>query len=452
MRLTSSTVARPIDAALGAARAAFARAAILALLAAGCAGSSTPAARPDEPVVASASSSVDQGAASVGQVIAPIAVGVAAPQPRTPSSLGPMIERPTIECSQSGLEFRRVSLASRTRGVGRFSMASRGDSLAIAWLANDGGPLEGAPGFYVASLSTTLAVERQNIIGVRGASAIAIAENPTGYVAAVQVADGASSTLVVLPLTPGLAPCRPPVRIPGAWSPLLASRPGGAPLLVYVESSGEVVASLLDPEGNPLFRSSLYSGAVEPSFGSAVFTGDAFLVAHRINEGVTVARVELDGRVGERRAPYGSSTEYPWLSWDGHLATLIYTEFGNVTGVRLARLGPDGAPVERSIVLGAAPEHYNPSSSVATPEGAVIALAGHTGITDQSDAIDVATVDGQGALVRPACRLFGATPAGIASGARASRFGTGVAVAWIDGEPLRPDAGLTVVRLAPAAR
>jgi hypothetical protein len=420
--------------------------ALLALHAAGC------GARPSPPAAAPAVEPAPVAASAPEQGPATLAVAPAAPPQPGPSSLEPLVRTPTVECAQSGLALRTASPGSLTKGVARFAMASRGDSLAIAWVTSDATDPQRGARVHVASFSTALAVERHTTVSVLMPSAVAIAETPAGYMLAVEVYDGASYGIFAIPLAPGLAPVGPPVSIPEGFGPVLASRPGGPPLLVYVQRSGEVVASILDEQGAPRTRESLYFNPVEPNFAGAVFAGDGFLVALRVGEGVTVARVELDGRVGARTAPFGSSTEYPWLSWDGHLATMTFTEFGTAPGVRLVRLGPDGAPVDRPVVLGALPEHYNPSSSVATPAGTVIALAGHTGATDQSDTIDVLTIDGQGGLAGPACRLFEATPGRVASGARISRFGTGVAVAWIDVDRSRPVTGLTLARLAPATR
>ena len=172
-----------------------------------------------------------------------------------------------------------------------------------------------------------------------------------------------------------------PLTIAGAYAPIFAANPSGAPLLMWSTApAGDAYVALLADDGTELHPSAkAFSMTVEPHRGDAVFVGDGFLVGERAMVGrdtIGIRHVALDGTLGATRTPAPGYAEYPQLAWTGSEARLTYGQFSSAQdGIYWARLDGTGAPLGAPVLLSAYPTAYQRTPIVA--EGSeTLALTG----------------------------------------------------------------------------
>lgn len=264
---------------------------------------------------------------------------------------------------------------------------------------------------------------------------VALTTTPTGWIVAADTYAG--TEVITLDASGAVAGAS---RFHAGWhSPLMAARPGSGPLVVYDEpnwsgapAESSTQAELLAADGSVEWTTRVFDlSSIEPQFGSAVFTGDGFLVAQRI-DGVTVARIELDGRVSATSMPSHDATEYPQLGWTGTEARLVWADFGGAPTMFIARLDRSGARMGDAVEIGGAgPTYFNPCPTLGDGQDAIVLLARYTGGTGLGRQLDVARFDAAG---RASVGPFAITqdPNGARSH-RLARTGGRVVAAWISG-------------------
>lgn len=352
-------------------------------------------------------------------------------------------------CEQAGVRVRRFGPALGEGSPQRLSLAVRGEGVAVAWVTREDTSQQREAEAHVALFSRDLALERRVRLGSgAGPSDVSIAATPEGWLVATSTYDGTSAAIVTQPLRPDLVAFGSATSITNAGGPILVGRPDGAPLLLYTGLPGGVGAALLDQGGQGrLWSTTLFASVTEPRFGSAVFTGDGFLVAMREN-GVTVRRVGLDGQVGPAYASFGTSTEYPQLVWTGSEARVVWTDFSH-TDVRWSRLDREGAPLGEPVVLGGSPDYYDPSPAAARGDDSVVLLGGYTGGTGLADQLDLLVVDGRGELLFGPCAMVAPEGGRTATSYALARLGDGYVTAWVEWRTWYEGTGLGLARFSP---
>jgi hypothetical protein len=158
-------------------------------------------------------------------------------------------------------------------------------------------------------------------------------------------------------------------------------------------------ADLLDENG---FPEASASDPVIPytvvSNSTSVFTGDGFLYAERdLNLGIIIARIELNGTVSAKSAPFGADTDLPEMAWTGSEARLTYGDFhAQPSGLFWTRLDRNGAAIGSTVAI---PNHYNRSPIVAAGDDSLIFLGTNSGVVDESPHLDVVRLSPTGAVV-----------------------------------------------------
>lgn len=323
--------------------------------------------------------------------------------PQAPA--GPLFHGQAADCRQLGYQVTSVTPRARTQDASVFNltMATRGDRIALAWLPTHPREQERGP-VYLALYDEQLAlVDQARVELQQRPQGVALAATPDGWM----LAAAHSSGLNVIPLSPELQ-SRPVRSHPGGYAVILAARPDGPPLLTYFRTQGErgQKALLLEADGSARWQVHLFDDVTEPTLGSALWTGQGFLVAQRSN-GVTVVPLGLDGQVGEGHTDLGGSTEYPQLCQAQQGAVLTYTEFGHhPASLRWAALDHSGQRRAGPVRLGNIPFYFNRSPAVAVGDDTLVLLARHTGTTSHSDGIDLALIGPDGSARLEACSLL----------------------------------------------
>jgi hypothetical protein len=307
------------------------------------------------------------------------------------------------------------------------AMATTDNEIAVAWVAS-GGP---RPGLRFTRFAPDLTVRAEGgCFGSFTASTLELAATPTGYVLAVQDPDG----VWIYALAPDGTPRGEARLLPRAAQPLLAPRPGGGPLLAWMasETRSEVRAALLSVGGQEETAPvTLLVNPLELSHGSAVYTGDGFLVGGRESaSGVVVTKVGLDGAVAGRNVVSHGSTEYPQLAWNGSEARLTYGDFRATPSTYWLRIGRDGKSIGAPVALDTAKTYFNPAPLLAWGEDTIALLASWTGQTGGGGNLLPARVTAAGTFGTAPYPLL-KTP-GPAQSYRIGRRGPEAVVAWIE--------------------
>jgi hypothetical protein len=195
---------------------------------------------------------------------------------------------------------------------------------------------------------------------------VALAPTPSGWLLAI----AGTFHIDLVPLDPQGNQTGPVHTIEDGVTPVLAPRGSGGtvtggPLLLWTSTSGaEVFAVLLGDDGSEEHPAVLaFSSTEADQPGSAVFTGDGFLLAayERILpgpwfSGAVVRRYWLDGSLGveHRPAPCWDSA-YPQLAWTGTEARLA------IAG------GPPGGGSEYWVRLSASGEALDSPRPITSP-------------------------------------------------------------------------------------
>lgn len=306
------------------------------------------------------------------------------------------------------------------------ALATNGTDIAVAWVS--GQNPDGTAGIHFARYNATLQrVAETRCLGLAGANWVDLAATPTGWMMAA--ASGTQTNLYVFPTT-GL-PTTPARTITDANVPQFTARPDGAPLLRWVTRAG-TQAAILNPDGtNATTPIMVFTNLIEAGYGGGAYTGDGFLLGEREGNAITVARIDLTGRVTHRANPLGSNTEYPQIAWTGTEARLTGTRFGvgtpDLAWVRLDRMG---AAVGSPVSLGTVPQYFNPTPMVGDGTDTIAVLGAYTGITGGYSRIEVGRISSTGSI---SSRVTINRDRNPASRARILRRGTVNVVGWIGG-------------------
>jgi hypothetical protein len=335
---------------------------------------------------------------------------------------------PTDEELRSGVAAPPAPLEGDGRAtipalVGTFDAAASGRTIAVAWTSHDG-PQDRSPVVEIALFDAQLRRVASAAAAPAGQpTSLSIAPAPSGWMLAL----GMPASVSLVPLAPDGTPGAELLALAGAGTPRLVEVPGAMPLLVHTVD-GTITVAQLRRDGTIGWTSTAFSSpSTEPELGSAVFVGDAVLVASRTGSGVSVARVELlDGRVTRVTQPGSGSTEYPQIAWDGGEATLTWSDFGRDPSVWWARLDRSGAVVGTPVRL-AGQTHFNRVPLAPSRAGTTALLSGYTGGTERASSLVVAEVDHHGRMGPER-----AVDAGnVVRGWRLVRSDAGLFAAWI---------------------
>jgi hypothetical protein len=334
----------------------------------------------------------------------------------------------TSGCNHCGSDSHVVACSNVAGATDSSSLAlaASDTAVAVAWVA---GP-QAQGGLHVSILAADLSVTAQvGCLGADDVQAVAIAATPSGWIVAAQTAAG----VALYPLRADGTPVGSANVVAGAATPILAQRPGGGPLLVWVTKQSNAFAALLDEGAGVGTAVPLFGGGsiTEPQYGSAVYVGDGFLVALRTNNGASVAHLSLDGTLGASHS-VGADTEYPQLAWTGSEARVTFGSFGGTAAVDLVRLDATGAAIGAPVVVGSTPQYYDPAPVVSVRGDSVVLLPGYTGGTAVASHVDVGRFGSDGQAVYPAYVL------GLGGTDRITQYrlavrGSDVVAAWISG-------------------
>lgn len=233
---------------------------------------------------------------------------------------------------------------------------------------------------------------------------IDIAPLPGGWLVAVDTNDGNDDAIDLFALD-GQGRPRSALELAGASDAVLAARPGAGPLLAF-RMGMEQWAALLGADGRPVWATRVFASAstLAAYVHDATFVGDAFLLATPLEvdgvyEGVSVARIELDGRV-TCVTRLGADTGIPALAWDGTRGGLTWSQSVPSPGwgpldLHHAFVDASGAP-GASLSLGAV--HYGPAPVLPGGAGSLV-LVGRFGPSaswhgDDTRELALARIDG----------------------------------------------------------
>lgn len=267
------------------------------------------------------------------------------------------------------------------------ALATQGDRAGVAWI-------EGDAQVVLTVIDRNLnALARSACMDLSGARRVALGVIQTGWLLAVETGEGVR----LIPLRPDATVAGQGAFVPGASTPILAEGPEGEALLVFqgvgADGRAGIHAARVNGQGAiSRTRATLFTESTEPEYGSAVFTGDGWLVAMRVRD-VEVVRLGLDLGVGASRHPAGADTEYPQLAWDGARAALTYSSFGGpairVGIVELTRDGDRAGPPRTLTSPISSTRYFNVAPIAPIGSDLAVLLGTHTGTTGQSGRIDL---------------------------------------------------------------
>jgi hypothetical protein len=262
-------------------------------------------------------------------------------------------------------------------GASDFAFAASERELVVAWLA---GTAAGQSSLQVARFGpdlTRLTSERGPCLRTFDGAEVSIAPSDRGWVVALsQVDSGLSGAAVELHAFDENARHLGRVqRISGASYPVLAGRPGGPPLFAYI-ANDQLRAAVLSADLTTMTTPAALGRSA--SLASAVFVGDAFLVAgYLMNGPIKISRIGLDGALSGSYQLSGAA-QNPRLTQTS--AGPLLVQANNVTGHSdLARLDRLGAPVGAAIPV--LPSEYSAGAAIGLDADVVVpigtTLGGH---------------------------------------------------------------------------
>jgi hypothetical protein len=229
---------------------------------------------------------------------------------------------------------------------------------------------------------------------------IALARSPSGWLVAVE---RSGPQVELIPLDAGGNVRGTSYVIASASAPVLAPRGdessvSGGPLLVWSGTHGVRLAALLDDEGrfgSPPVEAT--ESAIDPELSGATFTGDGFLYGDRTSQGVTIAKMGLDGTIAALTQPANQQTELPELAWLGDHAALTYDDFsGASVGVTFMTLDANGRPLSPPSALGWRPLDVIRAPIVSLDNGTSAVLLGGYGPINYTTGLAAARLSPQG--------------------------------------------------------
>jgi len=336
-------------------------------------------------------------------------------------------DAPTCESCASGLRISAYRDTGVTEAVDDLDLASRSSGqIAFAWT--------GTGGARLARLDRRLRVtaDPTGAIGPSSARDVALTALTTGWALAVSWSEG-SSGFVDLYFVDDEGSFTRRAQLAGFHHAFFGDRESG-PLLV-LSGPEDTRAVLLDAHARPSWERHIAERTTEPQYASAVFTGESFLVGLR-DRGVTLVPVGLDGVVGPRVSPVGTTTEYPQLVWTGSSALVLHAHFGREARLHSLRVDARGTPLGPPVPIGEPRRYFNYSPGVAVGrDEALVLLGGYTGGTGQSLPLDVGLFSGT-ELTRVPATLTGDRRA--VRNYDITRTRSTIVAAWVgDAEPFR---------------
>lgn len=267
------------------------------------------------------------------------------------------------------------------------ALATNGDLIALAWVERD-------EHVGVAIIDRELSIVGVNpCLGFPGARRVSLTASAMGWLLAVETREGVR----VAPLRADATLIAQGSSLPGAQVPILAAGPEGGALLVFYADDAAGMPSVRAARVTALgalsrTQATLFRQPTEAQYGSAVFTGDGWLVAMRVDD-VEVVRVGTDLSVGPVQRPAGGETEYPQLAWDGRRTAMTFSSFGgpaiSVQIVELARDGSRAGPPRTLVSPVSSTRYYNVAPLTTVGDDLAVLIGTHTGLTGHSGRIDL---------------------------------------------------------------
>jgi len=318
---------------------------------------------------------------------------------------------PTISfCGQSPIPTTRV---------GAFALGATDSEVAVASIEYDG---QGASYLYFARLSASLALQTFTSLDGNSGPAYfnsltgtAVAPLPSGwvvaacdvpeiYVHAVDALGQDSGRVVVSASTDNLDWC--------VWpAPVLAARPGGGPLMLWLTPNGLKSAVIAADGRAARAPKTLIDGDTVLTWESfsAAWVGDAWYVVAPITQAgpnnallLRLMRVEIDGSATVvADLPTGDYQDWVLMATGGTDLRLTYVGVPPDAANRYEvaslwrRVGPAGALSSPAVEIGPFPEHYGLAPAVAFGDDTVVLVGGDEG------KLGVVRVASDGRIVTP---------------------------------------------------
>ncbi len=290
--------------------------------------------------------------------------------------------------------------ASRDRVQPAHLALATTDVAALAWVAIT--EEDGATLFFETFEGADLTPADFSCLGQGGAGGVALAGTDEGYLVATV---GPGEGLRVRSLDRAGGVTGDGFAVAGGRRIMLEAMAAGT-LMVWTAEDGAVSASLLDDQGDELWRTRVFNSEIGRA--SAIEVADGYLVAQRTavdlpgggrHNGVAVARLSAAGMLQGVTTPVPPSTEYPSLATNGQQVRLTYADFGQQPELHWVSLDANGEALARA-QLGDRPR-FNPAPILMFGDHTLALIGAYTGRTDHADHLSIARFDAQGAPVGP---------------------------------------------------
>jgi len=343
---------------------------------------------------------------------------------------------------------RSCGALEATGGAGDLGVAVGEEAAAVAWtLARADGDGVAAWALFDRDLARVAGPTCLDPEGPR-ADEVALAAVAGGFLLAASTTEGTA----VYPLDPGGAPRGEGTLVPDLREiRLTAQRSGEAALLTGITRAGEIHGVLLDANARAPWRARLFEAGIQAHIGSAVHTGESFLVAMRASPGARIGVVTVtdDGAVTCDRTVAEESSEYPQIDWDGRRARITWADFSSFRGraVLWAELDETGARIGEPAELEGAADLFNPAPLRAVGGRSLVLAGGYTGGVYTASHLELHRLDARGSAVAPPERLVDNPE--LLGLHRIERWGDELLVSWLRANPAlhgRGAIGLAVVR------
>jgi hypothetical protein len=291
-------------------------------------------------------------------------------------------------CESCGTDERIVACrddVSSSRGPRMLALAATETAAALVWTDPEAG-------VYFRVFDEALEPLGEEIQLFPPALRVAVATVPGGWVVAadeIRFVLDASGALLSESVVPGSSPV------------FAASREGGTPLLVTIQTpENAALATLLADDGTPVWETEITVSPTEPDYGSATAVPGGFLVALRGTNGVEVWHLdERDGSSTSAGLPGTSATEYPQLASNGSTAAIVWADFSSTPSVYWAPLDATGTRSAEAVLVGAAPDYFNRSPILMDGSETIVLFGGYTGGTGVGAVHRFRRIDDSGATI-----------------------------------------------------
>lgn len=253
-----------------------------------------------------------------------------------------------------------------------------GTHLIVAWVTS-GATSARRGGLHLADYGPTLSTPRVSpCVGPSDATDIAIATIDGTLLLAI----GQPQGILIATYDAATETWTDRQTIPGAYQPRFARGRTDRAVLTYGSGGSGLIARALSAQGASQWTTAVLTDVVEPEFTSAVFVGDAVLIAARSGSfGVSAVQISARGQLGLVQALDTRETEYPQLAAiEGDTVAATWTRFGSGEVV-WTTLNSIGQPNSAATRVSGLPVDFN-TTPMAVANGRVHALlGGYTGTT-----------------------------------------------------------------------